>query len=262
MKANPWFRMYHEFATDPKVQMLSEADQRRFIMVLCLRCCNGDVTLQDAEVAFQLRITDAEWADTKARLLAKELIDENNQPTNWDKRQFASDRSNERVSRHRAKSKANGAAACNVTVTPPDTESDTDSETEEVLPVRPESDAVRANGPDEIAGLNGSTREIVQGIAKFLNSMAPDYATAKIIVASNVGIYGGVAVRDGYAELMADMADNKVRVPTVKALVGYFKTASNRTPGAVPPKPSNDFAAQRIERSRAFSAIIEQEFAA
>ena len=29
-----WFRMYAEFATDPKVQMLSEADQRRYIMLL------------------------------------------------------------------------------------------------------------------------------------------------------------------------------------------------------------------------------------
>lgn len=28
--ANPWFRMYSEFATDAKVQMLSEAMQRRY----------------------------------------------------------------------------------------------------------------------------------------------------------------------------------------------------------------------------------------
>ena len=43
--ANPWFRLYSEFATDPKVQMMSESYQRRFIMLLCIRC-NGDVTLQ------------------------------------------------------------------------------------------------------------------------------------------------------------------------------------------------------------------------
>ena len=43
--ANQWFRLYAEFAHDPKVQMLSEVDQRRYIMLLCMRC-NGDVTLQ------------------------------------------------------------------------------------------------------------------------------------------------------------------------------------------------------------------------
>lgn len=76
--------------------------------------------------------------------------------------------------------------------------------------------------------MNGSTSEIVIGVAKFLNALAPDQDTARRIVASNVGLYGSDAVRDGYAELMADVADNKVRVPTVKALLGYFKTAGDR----------------------------------
>ena len=72
--ANPWFRLYSEFATDPKVQMMSESYQRRFIMLLCIRC-NGDVTLQDEEVAFQLRISNEEWLETKAVFVSKELID-------------------------------------------------------------------------------------------------------------------------------------------------------------------------------------------
>lgn len=135
-----WFRMYSEFATDPKVQMLSESDQRRYIMLLCLRCSNGDVTLHDNEVAFQLRVTDESWAETKRTLIGKKLIDENNNPTAWDKRQFISDSSAERVSRHREKKKR----ACNVTVTPPDTDTDTDTELlgdisavgEKVTPIR------------------------------------------------------------------------------------------------------------------------------
>lgn len=85
--ANPWFRMYHEFATDPKVQMLSEADQRRYIMLLCIRCSNDDVTLQDEEVAFQLRISNDEWAETKALLMSRGLIDEAGRPRAWDRRQ-------------------------------------------------------------------------------------------------------------------------------------------------------------------------------
>ena len=55
--ANPWFRMYAEFATDAKVQMLTEAMQRRYLMLMCLRCSNALVTLQDEEIAFQLRIS-------------------------------------------------------------------------------------------------------------------------------------------------------------------------------------------------------------
>lgn len=85
--ANGWFRMYAEFCTDPKVQMLSEADQRRFVMLLCMRCSNGDVTLHDDEVAFQLRISNEDWARTKAVLQAKNLITDGNQPTAWEKRQ-------------------------------------------------------------------------------------------------------------------------------------------------------------------------------
>jgi len=117
--------MYHEFSTDPKVQMLSEVDQRRFVMLLCLRCCNGDVTLHETEVAFQLRISDSEWEGTKTRLLERGLITEENKPTNWDKRQFVSDTSNLRVKKFREKQKKR---ECNVTVTPPDTDTDTDTE--------------------------------------------------------------------------------------------------------------------------------------
>lgn len=119
-----WFRMYGEFATDPKVQMMSEADQRRFIMVLCLRCSNEGVTLHETEIAFQLRISNEEWATTKALFMSKGLIDEDCMPTSWDSRQFVSDSSRARVAAHRAKKKQ----ACNVTVTPPDTDTDTDTE--------------------------------------------------------------------------------------------------------------------------------------
>jgi hypothetical protein len=115
--ANSWFRLYAEFATDPKVQMLSESHQRRLVMVFCMRC-NGNVTLHDEEVAFQLRISNEEWADTKAVFMAKGFIDDTNEVLNWDKRQFVSDSSAERVAKHREKKKQ----ACNVTVTPPDTE--------------------------------------------------------------------------------------------------------------------------------------------
>lgn len=127
--ANPWFRMYSEFATDPKVQMLSEADQRRFVMVLCMRCSNDNVTLHDTEIAFQLRISNEQWLDTKAVFIAKNLINEDNTPTAWDKRQFASDSSAERVARYRAKKKSERNDG-NVTVTPPEAEAEAEADTE------------------------------------------------------------------------------------------------------------------------------------
>ena len=124
--ANQWFRLYSEFATDPKIRMMGEALQRRYIMLLCLRCSNDDVTLHDDEITFQLRISNEEWQETKSAFLAKNLIGSDNSPSAWDKRQYRSDSSTERVSMFRNKAKQE----CNVSVTPPDTDTDTDTDTE------------------------------------------------------------------------------------------------------------------------------------
>ena len=135
--ANQWLRLYAEFANDPKIQMMSESNQRRYIMLLCIRC-NGDVTLQDEEVAFQLRISNEEWATTKALFIGKGLIADDNKPTAWDKRQFSSDSSAARVSKHRAKKKEQ----CNVTVTPQiQNRTDTDTEQKEQKQRAPRFDA-------------------------------------------------------------------------------------------------------------------------
>jgi len=135
--ANPWFRMYSEFATDPKIQMLGEVEQRRYLMLLCLKSCNGDVTLQDEEVAFQLRISNEEYASTKSVLMLKGLIDESNVPTAWDKRQFVSDSSAARVAKHREKKKR----SCNVAETKSnaldtDTDTDTDIKNKQKIPFK------------------------------------------------------------------------------------------------------------------------------
>ena len=137
--ANLWFRMYSEFAVDPKVQMLSEADQRRLTMILCLRC-NGNVTLHDDEIAFQLRISNDEWQTSKEIFVSKGFIDSSNKVLNWDKRQFVTDSSAARVSKHRAAKReavttsGDHVTKCNVTVTPPDTDTDTDTDTDIITP--------------------------------------------------------------------------------------------------------------------------------
>ncbi|QDJ44990.1 hypothetical protein [Bordetella hinzii] len=104
-----WFRMYGEFATDPKVQMLPEAMQRRLVMLMCLQCSNGIETFHETEressIAFALRISEAEMAETKDLFLRKGFIREDWTLANWEKRQYASDSSTARVRRHREKSK-------------------------------------------------------------------------------------------------------------------------------------------------------------
>jgi hypothetical protein len=129
--ANPWFRMYSEFATDPKVQMLNEADQRRLTMLFCLRC-NGHVTLQDEEVTFLLRISNDQWTTSKALFIERGFINESNEILNWDKRQFASDTSKNRVAAYRERKKNDGNG--NVTLqkrksNAVDTDTDTDINT-------------------------------------------------------------------------------------------------------------------------------------
>ena len=136
--SNPWFRLYSEFSHDPKVQMMTEVMQRRYIMILCLRCSNTLVTLHETEVAFHLRISDEELAETKALFIEKGFIDPAWNLLNWEKRQFASDTSKARVAKHRALQKAKQSAAGNSDVTLPkrnvnalDTDTDTDKKKED-----------------------------------------------------------------------------------------------------------------------------------
>jgi uncharacterized phage protein (TIGR02220 family) len=135
--ANPWFRLYAEFAHDPKVQMLSEALQRRYVMLLCFKCngsvtrdSNGCVTEYEKALGFSMRISDQELAETKQVFIAKGFIDDQWNLINWDKRQFISDQDltrNERQKRHREKqAEEKRNALRNAPVTLLDTDTDTD----------------------------------------------------------------------------------------------------------------------------------------
>lgn len=97
--ANQWYRFYSEFDHDPKVQTMSEAMQRRLVMLFCSRCREEKIT--DMQRAFQWRITSEELAETKKRFIDLGFIDENWQLLNWNKRQFLSDSSTERTRRYR-----------------------------------------------------------------------------------------------------------------------------------------------------------------
>lgn len=97
--ANVWFRLYSEFADDPKVQSLPEPMQRRLVMLMCMKC--KDVTFQERFVTFHWRVTPTELADTKALFVEHGFIDSDWNLLNWNKRQFVSDSSTERTRRYR-----------------------------------------------------------------------------------------------------------------------------------------------------------------
>jgi hypothetical protein len=98
-------------------------------MLFCSRCRHEKLTDQDR--AFHWRISSLELADTKKAFLEKGFIDDNWDLLNWNRRQFISDSSTERVRRYRQGLKRDETlheTKRNVTVTAPDT--DTEAETE------------------------------------------------------------------------------------------------------------------------------------
>lgn len=104
-----WFRMYSEFSSDPKVQMMSEAMQRRLVMLFCLQCSNGietfHVTERETSIAFAMRVSEQDLAETKDVFMRRGFIDSDWNLLNWGKRQYESDSSTERVRRYREKQK-------------------------------------------------------------------------------------------------------------------------------------------------------------
>ena len=101
--AKPWFRLYSEFAADPKVQLLAFEDQRHFVVLLCLKC-NGTLdTLSIGPEHFERMVCKAlgldpvSGAEAKRRLIEVGLITSQWQPVAWDRRQFESDSSTSRV---------------------------------------------------------------------------------------------------------------------------------------------------------------------
>jgi hypothetical protein len=89
--ANPWFRLYAECADDFKMSSMPEAMRWRYVALMCLQCSEQLKGLPDAGVAFKLRISLAEVAETKELFTRLGFIEGNWDLTNWEKRQFLSD---------------------------------------------------------------------------------------------------------------------------------------------------------------------------
>jgi hypothetical protein len=99
-----WFRVYGSLVDDPKVQRLPCDLFKALVNLWCLASQNGGVLPSIEDIAFKLRVDPEEAADIVVRLSKAGLIDHEDaeiRPHNWDKRQFKSDGSTERVKRFR-----------------------------------------------------------------------------------------------------------------------------------------------------------------
>jgi hypothetical protein len=101
---NQWFRMYAEFSTDPKIRTMSDVLQIRLVRLFCLRSSGLTEKLSCDELKYGIGCNDDEtFHETKLAFQAKGFIDENWAVLNWNKRQFVSDSSTDRVNKFRAK---------------------------------------------------------------------------------------------------------------------------------------------------------------
>ena len=117
-----WLRFYNEALDDPKVQRLPAHLFRTWINILCLASTTADGTLPSIDdMAFRLRMSSQDIEQHLSDLILAGLIDitpDGRVPHNWNRRQFVSDRSTERVRKHR---KRKAETPCNVSGTADET---------------------------------------------------------------------------------------------------------------------------------------------
>lgn len=86
-----WFKFFKNFSTDPILQSMSEINQRRYLMLLCLQCESDIYTIpqnaQEQVISTFLRISIDELRNTKEALLNANLITKNWVIVNWKQHQ-------------------------------------------------------------------------------------------------------------------------------------------------------------------------------
>ncbi len=96
-----WCRLHADFTTDPKTQEMSEANQRRLVMILGLRCREDLTLLTDAQIARALGISLKALGHTKRLFIRNNFIDERWNIIHWDKRQYEESDSAKRTREYR-----------------------------------------------------------------------------------------------------------------------------------------------------------------
>jgi hypothetical protein len=124
-----WFRLYDDVLNDPKVQRLSGDTFKFWINMLCIASKNGGVLPSVEDMAFALRVSNDVCSSLIDELKTCGLIDGSKRlvPHGWEKRQYKSDTSTDRVKRFRERSRN---VTETVSETAPDTDTETDTETD------------------------------------------------------------------------------------------------------------------------------------
>jgi hypothetical protein len=136
MSGNRWFRFYAEAMNDPKVDRLQPSLYKTWVKLLCLACTHAKGHLPSVDdIAYHFRLSVADAQQQIDELILADLIDilpgGTLSPHNWGTRQYVSDKSADRMRKHREKKKSDGQCDVThtVTVTPPE-QSRTDTDTE------------------------------------------------------------------------------------------------------------------------------------
>jgi uncharacterized phage protein (TIGR02220 family) len=183
----PWFRLYVDWLSHPKVQRLSETDQRRFVCLMCMQSAGRLRRASVGDIGFELRISDQEAEETIARLKVAKLLDKDGSIHNWDDRQPKRDHSAERTAKYRARKKLEIAGAtsqercCDAEVTRCDGHGDTVEEIrgeeirkEKRIPPNPHGGQVTevVEYLNQVTGKQHSTTKAIEAIEKQLRSGA------------------------------------------------------------------------------------------
>jgi len=122
-----WVRVYADILDDQKVAKMSAKSFKFFIflLVFCAESGIGDKILDAAgSICWRFRVTKKAFNDAVKELSSLGIITLKNNDiiiNKWDKRQYKSDNSTERVQRYRNKHET-------LHVTPPDTDTDTETD--------------------------------------------------------------------------------------------------------------------------------------
>lgn len=176
--------MYSDSARNPKVAALSDRDHRTWVNLLGVASEN-DGHIPPLNALKHLMMVRLDHLSSALDRLAKagliDVLETGYEPHNWNKFQYKSDTSNERVTLHRERKKR-------VTVTPPDTE--TESETDNVVSIskdispalKPEHVVEAWNAMAARTGL-ASVVKLTEARRKHLNTRIRQYAIDDFISA-------------------------------------------------------------------------------
>jgi hypothetical protein len=136
MTGLPWFRAYARMIDDDKLRLLAFEDRWHFVALCCLKCerllDEPDSEMKRRRIAVRLGVQVRELEEIGRRLGEVGLVDNELNPIAWDRLQFKTDKSTERVREWRKKQQkqeSNKMKRCgNVSVTAQDTDTDTDTD--------------------------------------------------------------------------------------------------------------------------------------